>query len=147
MVSDNSRFGLKLGFSFLYTELVTLSLQVPEPDDLTVRVVFSADKTSHVNKKFADLLHKEHYPSEFPYRSKVRSHIFSFDSVMYLKPCLILTNFECFRSFFCSRKLKELIYASLRCLFKSLDQNVANQTNAAYTSCTSIRSSTLDPRE
>ncbi|KAL0731155.1 hypothetical protein Bca4012_027249 [Brassica carinata] len=44
---------------------------VPEPDDLTLRVVFSADRTSHVNKTFADLLHKEHYPSEFPYRSKV----------------------------------------------------------------------------
>lgn len=45
---------------------------VQEPDDLTLRVVFSADRTSHVNKTFADLLHKEHYPSEFPYRSKVR---------------------------------------------------------------------------
>ncbi|KAH0897197.1 hypothetical protein HID58_046765 [Brassica napus] len=44
---------------------------VHEPDDLTLRVVFSADKTSYVNKTFADLLHKEHYPSEFPYRSKV----------------------------------------------------------------------------
>ncbi|XP_006391501.2 histone acetyltransferase HAC2 [Eutrema salsugineum] len=44
---------------------------VLEPDDLTLRVVFSADKTSFVNKTFADLLHKEHYPSEFPYRSKV----------------------------------------------------------------------------
>lgn len=89
MVSDNLRFCLKLGFSFLYTELVTLSLQVPEPDDLTVRVVFSADKTSYVNKKFADLLHKEHYPSEFPYRSKVRSHFF-FDSVMHLKPYFVV---------------------------------------------------------
>ncbi|CAH8383079.1 unnamed protein product [Eruca vesicaria subsp. sativa] len=68
---------------------------VPEPDDLTIRVVFSADKTSHVNKTFADLLHKEHYPSEFPYRSKVRYS--SLDSVVYLKPCFVVTNFDCFQ--------------------------------------------------
>ncbi|CAA7014927.1 unnamed protein product [Microthlaspi erraticum] len=43
---------------------------VSEAEDLTLRVVFSADKSSHVNKAFADLLHKENYPSEFPYRSK-----------------------------------------------------------------------------
>ncbi|KAL1207605.1 Histone acetyltransferase HAC2 [Cardamine amara subsp. amara] len=44
--------------------------EVLEPEDLTLRVVYSADKTSIVNKKFSDLLHKENYPSEFPYRSK-----------------------------------------------------------------------------
>ncbi|CAH2065891.1 unnamed protein product [Thlaspi arvense] len=44
---------------------------VSEPNDLTLRVVFSADKNSYVNKNFAEFLQKEHYPSEFPYRSKV----------------------------------------------------------------------------
>ncbi|KAG7650846.1 Zinc finger TAZ-type [Arabidopsis thaliana x Arabidopsis arenosa] len=44
---------------------------VPEPEDLTLRVVFSADRTLTVNKQFASLLHKENFPSEFPYRSKV----------------------------------------------------------------------------
>ncbi|KAL0801020.1 hypothetical protein Bca101_056196 [Brassica carinata] len=43
---------------------------VSVPDDLTLRVVFSADKSSQVNKTFADFLRNEHYPSEFPYRSK-----------------------------------------------------------------------------
>ncbi|KAG7658713.1 Histone acetyltransferase [Arabidopsis suecica] len=44
---------------------------VPEPEGLTLRVVFSADRTLTVNKQFASLLHKENFPSEFPYRSKV----------------------------------------------------------------------------
>ncbi|CAL9239710.1 unnamed protein product [Arabidopsis halleri] len=44
---------------------------VSEPEGLTLRVVFSADKTLTVNKQFANLLHRENFPSEFPYRSKV----------------------------------------------------------------------------
>lgn len=71
-VRMNLRFTLKTRFMFLYTELVTFSFQVLEPEDLTLRVVYSADKTSIVTKKLADWLHKENYPSEFPYRSKVR---------------------------------------------------------------------------
>ncbi|XP_019100938.1 PREDICTED: histone acetyltransferase HAC2-like [Camelina sativa] len=44
---------------------------VSKPEGLTLRVVYSADKISTVNKPLADLLHRKNYPTEFPYRSKV----------------------------------------------------------------------------
>ncbi|XP_010474175.1 PREDICTED: histone acetyltransferase HAC2-like [Camelina sativa] len=44
---------------------------VSAPEGLTLRVVYSADKISTVNKPLADLLHRKNYPTEFPYRSKV----------------------------------------------------------------------------
>ncbi|EOA34631.1 hypothetical protein CARUB_v10022194mg [Capsella rubella] len=43
---------------------------VPEPEALTLRVVYSADKLTTVYKPLADLLQRENYPTEFPYRSK-----------------------------------------------------------------------------
>lgn len=100
MASVNLRFGFKPGIRFFITEIVTFSFQVSEPEDLTLRVVFSADKSSIVNKQFVDLLHKELYPSEFPYRSKVRiqyhNWIFPFDQlcISYLTYLLLILMFQ-----------------------------------------------------